>query len=187
MRHRAAPGYWACYHSLPVNVQRAADKAFLLLKADRPIHRCASRNLAGFGLLVLVLPTRALGIQVQDGVLWFWMGSHADWYCPKICVEAFFQGSSKRFVSLSDGCIASLSTRRDLKALHRLIHQAYLVLATISGPHPSIASARESLDAALALSSICQTENRMPPLSDRRAAGSRRNGDRTWEIAEILA
>lgn len=46
----------------------------------------------------------------------------------------------------------SPSTRRDLKALHRLINQADLVLATIPNLHPSIASARESLNAALVLS-----------------------------------
>lgn len=38
-----------------------------------------------------------------------------------------------------------------LKVLHRLINQSDLVLATINNPHPSIASARESLTAALAL------------------------------------
>jgi hypothetical protein len=47
--------------------------------------------------------------------------------------------------------MADPSTRRDLKALHRLINQADLVLDTIPGPHPSVASARESLTAALAL------------------------------------
>lgn len=47
--------------------------------------------------------------------------------------------------------MASPSTQRDLKALKRLINQADLVLATISNPHPSVASARESLNAALAL------------------------------------
>ena len=47
---------------------------------------------------------------------------------------------------------ASPSVHRDLKALRRLIDQADLVLATIHAPHPSIASARESLNAALALS-----------------------------------
>lgn len=48
--------------------------------------------------------------------------------------------------------MASASTRRDLRALYRLINQADLVLATISNPHASVASARESLNAALALS-----------------------------------
>ncbi len=48
--------------------------------------------------------------------------------------------------------MASPSIRNDLKALHRLIDQADLVLDTIPKPHPSMASARESLNAALALS-----------------------------------
>jgi hypothetical protein len=48
--------------------------------------------------------------------------------------------------------MASPSNRQDLKALHRLINQADLVLDTIPDPHPSIASARESLNAALTLS-----------------------------------
>lgn len=48
--------------------------------------------------------------------------------------------------------MASPSTRRDLKALHRLINQADLVLDTIPNPDSSVASARESLTAALALS-----------------------------------
>jgi hypothetical protein len=48
--------------------------------------------------------------------------------------------------------MASVSNRRDLKALYRLINQADLVLATIPNPHPSVASARESLNAALVLS-----------------------------------
>ena len=42
--------------------------------------------------------------------------------------------------------------QRDLKALRNLVNQADLVLATIPAPHPSVASARESLNAALALS-----------------------------------
>ena len=47
--------------------------------------------------------------------------------------------------------MASPSTRRDLKALRILINQADLSLALVPD-HPSIASSRESLNAALALS-----------------------------------
>lgn len=48
--------------------------------------------------------------------------------------------------------MASPTIRNDLKALHRLIDQADLVLDTIPNPHPSMASARESLNAALSFS-----------------------------------
>lgn len=34
MTHHAAPSFWACYRSLPVGVQRIADKTFELLKDD---------------------------------------------------------------------------------------------------------------------------------------------------------
>jgi hypothetical protein len=47
--------------------------------------------------------------------------------------------------------MASPNMQRDLKALKRLINQADLVLDTIPNPHPSVASARESLNAALRL------------------------------------
>jgi uncharacterized protein involved in exopolysaccharide biosynthesis len=47
--------------------------------------------------------------------------------------------------------MASPSTRRDLQALRNLINQADLSLALVP-ESPSIASARESLNAALALS-----------------------------------
>ena len=48
--------------------------------------------------------------------------------------------------------MASTSTRRDLKALYRLVNQADLSLALVSDPHPSVLAAREALAAALALS-----------------------------------
>jgi hypothetical protein len=47
--------------------------------------------------------------------------------------------------------MTSLGNRQDHRALKRLINQADLVLATIPNPHPSIASARESLNAAIRL------------------------------------
>ena len=47
--------------------------------------------------------------------------------------------------------MAKPSTRRDLKALRNLINQADLSLALVPDS-PSVASARESLNAALALS-----------------------------------
>ncbi|MDQ2841661.1 MAG: hypothetical protein M3Y72_11605 [Acidobacteriota bacterium] len=50
--------------------------------------------------------------------------------------------------------MASPNTVQDLKALRRLVNQADLVLATIPDPHPSVTSARESLNAALALAKV---------------------------------
>ena len=37
MNHHASPDFWACYRALPTSVQKLADKAFALLKAN-PLH-----------------------------------------------------------------------------------------------------------------------------------------------------
>lgn len=82
--------------------------------------------------------------------------------------------------------MAGPSTRRDLKALHRLVNQADLVLATIPDPHPSIASARESLTAALALSA--DLAKRQPDAAALGAKGGKATAKRGPEyFAKIAA
>ena len=72
------------------------------------------------------------------------------------------------------------SARRDLRALKNLIDQADLVLATISNPHPSIASARESLNAALALSKDL-ADRFSDPVSSAATLMGARGGSKTAE------
>ena len=76
---------------------------------------------------------------------------------------------------------ASPSTRRDLKVVRNLIDQADLVLATIPEPHPSIASARESLAAALALSKDLVNRIAADPLKAGAAAMGAKGGSKTAE------
>jgi hypothetical protein len=73
--------------------------------------------------------------------------------------------------------MANPSTRRDLQALRRLINQADLSLVLVPD-HPSIASARESLNAALALSK--DLANRFAdPLKAGAAAMGQKGGSTT--------
>jgi hypothetical protein len=81
--------------------------------------------------------------------------------------------------------MASPNTRRDLKALHRLINQADLVLNTIPDPHPSIASARESLNAALALSA--DLAKRQPDAAALGAKGGKATAKRGREYYAQIA
>jgi uncharacterized protein involved in exopolysaccharide biosynthesis len=75
--------------------------------------------------------------------------------------------------------MASPSIRRDIQALRRLINQADLSLALVP-EHPSIASARESLNAALALSK--DLANRFAdPLKAGAAAMGQKGGSKTAE------
>jgi len=77
--------------------------------------------------------------------------------------------------------MASPTIRRDLKALHRLINQADLTLATIPNPHPSVPSARESLNAALALSSDLNKRAAVNPVTNAAAELGSRGGTKTAE------
>ena len=79
--------------------------------------------------------------------------------------------------------MASPNTVRDLKALHRLIHQADLVLGTIQ--HPSIPAARESLQAALALST--DLANRQPDAAALGAKGGAKTAERGPEYYAKIA
>jgi hypothetical protein len=77
--HHAAPDFWSLYQSLPANIQTLADRAFALLKAD-PYHPSLHfKKVADFWSVRVGIHHRALGVQVEDGVLWFWIGTHAEY------------------------------------------------------------------------------------------------------------
>lgn len=77
MTHRASPDFWACYGQLPAEIRILADRAFALLKAD-PHHPSLHFKRAGeFRSVRVGLYYRALGVALPDGVLWFWIGTHA--------------------------------------------------------------------------------------------------------------
>jgi hypothetical protein len=76
LRH---PHFWTCYHALPAEVRRNADKAFALLK-ENPRHKSPHFKKVGSLWSARVgLHYRALAIEVGDGFTWFWIGTHADY------------------------------------------------------------------------------------------------------------
>ncbi|MDD2904336.1 MAG: hypothetical protein PHU44_18060 [Syntrophales bacterium] len=79
MKHFTSPAFWVCYKSLPKPVQRLADKTFSLLKKD-PFHPSLHFKRVGRYRAVRVgLFYRALGVNIAEGILWFWIGSHSDY------------------------------------------------------------------------------------------------------------
>ncbi len=79
MKHYAVPDFWACYRRLPAEVQRTADKAFELLKAN-PYHPSIHlKKLDEVWSARVGLHHRALASRVSDGFLWFWIGTHAEY------------------------------------------------------------------------------------------------------------
>ncbi len=79
MIHRAAPDFWDCYRALPHSVQSLADKAFEQLKTDPRHPSLYFKKVDKFWSARVGVHYRALGVDLPDGVLWFWIGSHADY------------------------------------------------------------------------------------------------------------
>lgn len=79
MIHHASPAFWKAYEALPAGVRKIADKNYQLLKVD-PRHPSLHLKKAGWYWSVHVgLKYRALALDVDDGVLWFWIGTHAEY------------------------------------------------------------------------------------------------------------
>jgi len=79
VRHFASPAFWDAYAKLPAAIRDLADKNYALLK-DNPQHPSLHFQKVGRYWSVRVgLRHRALATEVDGGLLWFWIGSHADY------------------------------------------------------------------------------------------------------------
>jgi len=79
VRHFATPDFWHAYKGLPVSVQKLADQNFELIKSN-PKHPSLHFKRAGrFWSARVGLSWRALAVEEADAMIWFWIGSHADY------------------------------------------------------------------------------------------------------------
>lgn len=77
MIHHAAVTFWKHYFALPKDIQAQADKSFDLLKVD-PYHPSLHfKKIGKYWSVRASLEYRTSGIDVADGVLWFWIGTHS--------------------------------------------------------------------------------------------------------------
>ena len=79
IRHFASPSFWACYEKLPSSIQRLADKNFEILK-DNPEHpSLCMKKASNYWSVRVGIKYRALVIGVEEGLVWFWVGTHAEY------------------------------------------------------------------------------------------------------------
>jgi hypothetical protein len=79
--HTASARFWRCYDALPADIRALADKNFKLLKTN-PSRPSLHFKLLGGGKLYssrVGLHYRALGLPLESGVHWFWVGTHAEY------------------------------------------------------------------------------------------------------------
>jgi hypothetical protein len=79
LKHLASAKFWALYAALPEQIRGTADKNFALIR-DNPYH--PSLHFKKIGPLWSARvgdQYRVLGKDIEGGVLWFWIGTHADY------------------------------------------------------------------------------------------------------------
>jgi len=77
--HRANPRFWRCYRGLPKDVRELADRNYQLLRAD-PAHRSLHfKKIAQYWSVRVGLHYRALAVEAGSHLVWFWIGSHAEY------------------------------------------------------------------------------------------------------------
>lgn len=79
MNHYATPEFWEHYRALPADTKLLADKSFALVKTDLRHPSLHLKKVGDHFSARVGLFYRALGIGVEGGISWFWIGTHADY------------------------------------------------------------------------------------------------------------
>jgi hypothetical protein len=82
VKSQLTPDFISCFRELPARIQRLARKNYRLWK-ENPFHPGVQFKLVGKRMLVysvhLGISWRALGLKIEDAIVWFWIGSHAEY------------------------------------------------------------------------------------------------------------
>jgi hypothetical protein len=79
MSYRTTPRFWRSYESLPEEVRRLADSSFQLLRTDPRHPSIHFKKVGRFWSARVGLHYRALAVEQGEDVVWFWIGSHAEY------------------------------------------------------------------------------------------------------------
>ncbi len=79
MRHFASPSFWESYNKLPRKTKELADKNFNMLKKNPQHPSLHLKKVAGYWSVRIGLKHRALAVNIKEGLLWFWIGTHTEY------------------------------------------------------------------------------------------------------------
>lgn len=79
MNHHASRRFWALYEALPREVREVADKNYALLRTNPHHPSLHFKRIGDLRSVRAGIHHRALGIDVPDGVLWIWIGTHGEY------------------------------------------------------------------------------------------------------------
>jgi hypothetical protein len=77
--HYTTRRFWDCYNALLSKVQATADGCYELLRADPSHPSLHFKKVGKYWSVRAGQAYRALGVEIETGILWFWIGTHAEY------------------------------------------------------------------------------------------------------------
>lgn len=71
--------FWLFYNQLPEDIKQIADSSYELLKTNPNHSSLHFKKVNKYWSVRVGKAYRALGIEVKNGILWFWIGTHAEY------------------------------------------------------------------------------------------------------------
>ena len=79
MIHHTNARFWRCYQGLPKEIRDLADRNYALLKSDQSHNSLQFKKVGPLWSVRVGLHYRALATEAADDLVWFWIGSHAEY------------------------------------------------------------------------------------------------------------
>ncbi|MBE9145119.1 ParE family toxin-like protein [Planktothrix mougeotii] len=79
MKYCATPDFWYYYRQLPNEIQELADRCYELLKQDSRYPSLHFKKVGQFWSVRIGIHYRALAVEENGEMVWFWIGSHAEY------------------------------------------------------------------------------------------------------------
>jgi hypothetical protein len=77
----ASRRFWRAYERLPAAVRALADKNFALLRQDQSHPSLRFKRIGKYWSVRVGIRYRALAVEMDGNLVWFWIGSHATTMC----------------------------------------------------------------------------------------------------------
>ena len=79
MKHFTSPSFWNNYNNLSKNIQKLSDEKFSLLKENTKHPSLHFKKINKYYSVRINTSYRSLGVVVETGILWVWIGNHDDY------------------------------------------------------------------------------------------------------------
>ena len=79
MNHFTSPSFWKEYEKLPKHIKELADKNFEILKENSMHPSLHFKKVGNYRSVRVGKKHRAVAIAMEEGVLWFWIGTHTGY------------------------------------------------------------------------------------------------------------